>query len=162
MRHSRTVLTLAGAALLLGLDPASAAANHDHASQQAAAGQAPTMTVFKSPTCGCCKDWVAHVRKHGFKVVTKDIADVSPTKKAHGVPESLHSCHTALVGGYVIEGHVPADLVQKLLRERPKGVSGLAVPGMPMGSPGMEGPIKQKYDVLTFDKSGRTTVYAKR
>ena len=162
MRTLRTALTLVGATLLIGLDPASAVANHDHAPQQAAAGQGPTMTVFKSPSCGCCKDWVDHARKHGFKVVARDIADVNPTKKAHGVPEGLYSCHTALVGGYVIEGHVPADLVQKLLKERPKGVAGLAVPGMPMGSPGMEGPIKQRYDVLTFDKLGRTAVYAKR
>ena len=161
MRTLRTALTLVGATLLLGLDPAAAAADHTHGPQQAAAG-GPTMTVFKSPTCGCCKDWVSHARTHGFKVVARDIADVAPTKRAHGVPEALYSCHTALVGGYVIEGHVPADLVQKLLKERPKGVAGLAVPGMPMGSPGMEGPIKQKYDVLTFDKSGRTAVYAKR
>jgi hypothetical protein len=159
MRILRNALTLAGAALLVGLDPAAAVAHDDHAPQ--AAAQGPTMTVFKSPTCGCCKDWVDHARKHGFKVVSRDIADVTPTKKAHGVPEKLYSCHTALVGGYVIEGHVPADLVQKLLKERPK-VAGLAVPGMPMGSPGMEGPISQRYDVLTFDKAGKTTVYAKR
>ena len=159
MRSIRTLATLGGAALLLGLDPSSAVAHADH--EQQGAAQGPTMTVFKSPTCGCCKSWVDHARKHGFKVIARDIADVAPTKKAHGVPDKLHSCHTALVGGYVIEGHVPADLVRKLLKERPK-VAGLAVPGMPMGSPGMEGAFSERYDVLAFDKKGKTTVYAKR
>ena len=120
-----------------------------------------TVTVFKAPTCGCCKAWAEHLEKHGFKVVARDLADVTPIKTAHGVPERLRTCHTALVGGYVVEGHVPADLVKRLLKERPK-VAGLAGPGMPMGSPGMEGPRQDKYDVLSFRKDGKTAVYARR
>jgi hypothetical protein len=135
---------------------------HDeHPAPQAASRSLPTVTVFKTPTCGCCKGWAEHVEKHGFKVVARDLADVTPIKTAHGVPESLRTCHTALVGGYVIEGHVPADVIAKLLKERPK-VAGLAVPGMPMGSPGMEGPTSERYDVLTFTKAGKTAVYAKK
>jgi len=117
--------------------------------------------VYKTPTCGCCKAWVDHLRANGFDVVERDSADLAPVKAAHGVPGALESCHTAVVDGYVIEGHVPADLVAKLLAERPE-VAGLAVPGMPAGSPGMEGPYKEAYDVLAFQKDGRTTVYARR
>ena len=152
---------------LLGVSASAVAAlapSHAH-DEQAAARRAtkslPTVTVFKTPSCGCCKGWAEHLEKHGFKVVARDLADVTPIKTAHGVPESLRTCHTALVGGYVVEGHVPADVIAKLLRERPK-VAGLAVPGMPMGSPGMEGPTSESYDVLTFTKTGKTTVYAKK
>jgi len=119
------------------------------------------VVVYKTPTCGCCKAWVDHLRANGFDVVERDSADLAPVKAAHGVPGALESCHTAVVDGYVIEGHVPADLVAKLLAERPE-VAGLAVPGMPAGSPGMEGPYKEAYDVLAFQKDGRTTVYARR
>lgn len=123
---------------------------------------APTMTVYKTPTCGCCGKWVDHMRAAGFKVVTEDMDDLTETKTTLGVNPNLASCHTAVVDGYVIEGHVPADQVQRLLKERPK-VVGLAVPGMPMGSPGMEmGGEKDSYEVLTFDKQGKTAVYAKR
>jgi len=106
---------------------------------------------------------VSHLEKNGFKVEKKVVFGKAFTeiKRKHGVPEKLSACHTALVGGYVIEGHVPADLIYKLLKEKPP-VLGLAVPGMPVGSPGMEGGKPQPYEVLTFDKDGRTTVYAKR
>lgn len=124
-------------------------------------GQTATMTVYKSPTCGCCTKWVDHVRQSGFRVTVHDQDDLSETKVNLGVPRELQSCHTAVVGRYVIEGHVPADLIQRLLRERPN-VLGLAVPGMPEGSPGMEGSRKDRYDVLTVDRSGKTTVYATR
>ena len=121
----------------------------------------PRMVLYKSPSCGCCKAWQDHVQKAGFVVEAHDVPDVDPYKAKHGVPLLLSSCHTGIVGGYAIEGHVPADLIQKLLKERPK-VVGLAVPGMPMGSPGMEGPTKEAYDVLAFTKDGKTSVYAKR
>jgi len=121
----------------------------------------PAMVVYKDPSCGCCKLWVDHVKAAGFAVSVRDSSDVVSVKKRQGVPARLYSCHTAIVGGYVVEGHVPADLVQKLLKERPN-VVGLAVPGMPAGSPGMEQGSKEPYDVLTFDAAGKTTVYAKR
>ena len=123
---------------------------------------APTpVTVYKSPTCGCCRAWVTHLRSHDFAVTAHDVEDVAPIKKQHGVPAALGSCHTALVAGYVIEGHVPGDVIRQLLASRPK-VVGLAVPGMPAGSPGMEGPTKERYDVLAFDKAGGTKVFATR
>ena len=106
---------------------------------------------------------MVHLEKSGFKVGKKILFGKSFTdfKRKHGVPERLHSCHTALIDGYVIEGHVHADLIQKLLKDKPP-VLGLAVPGMPVGSPGMEGGKPEPYEVFTFDKNGRTTVYAKR
>ena len=104
-----------------------------------------------------------HLRKHGFTIDARDVADVDAVKRKHGVPATLHSCHTALVDGYIIEGHVPADVIDQLLRERPK-VVGLAVPGMPPGSPGMESPSQraQPYDVIAFDGRGSTRVYTRR
>jgi hypothetical protein len=106
---------------------------------------------------------VVHLRSHGFPVIERNESDLAPFKRKNGVPLALGSCHTALVDGYVIEGHVPADLIDRLLRERPK-IVGLAVPGMPVGSPGMESPgmKPERYQVLTFDRSGRTTVFATR
>ena len=107
---------------------------------------------------------MGHLRQSGFPVVPKDVNDLGAVKLQHGVPVTLQSCHTALVEGYVIEGHVPADLIDRLLRERPK-VAGLAVPGMPAGSPGMEvapGQAPERYRVLAFDARGNTTVYATR
>ena len=105
----------------------------------AQAAGAPRMTVFKSPTCGCCANWVEHMKKAGFVLTVNDVPNMSEVKAANHVPPDLASCHTALVNGYVIEGHVPADVISKLLAERPAGVKGLAVAGMPMGSPDMEG-----------------------
>jgi hypothetical protein len=119
------------------------------------------MVVYKSPTCGCCAAWVDHIEANGFRVEVRDTANLAPIKARHGVPGKLESCHTALVDGYVVEGHVPADLIVRMLRERPDA-AGLAVPGMPMGSPGMEGPYKDRYDVLTFRRDGSTQVYATR
>jgi hypothetical protein len=121
---------------------------------------ATEVTVYKSPTCGCCKQWVTHMQANGFTVKAHDVADIVQYKTANGVPLMLGSCHTAIVGGYVIEGHVPASDIRRLLKERPP-VRGLAVPGMPVGSPGMEqGGHKDHYNVLTFDAQGRTTVYS--
>jgi hypothetical protein len=130
----------------------------------AAVGQrsAPlTVEVYKSPTCGCCSKWVDHLRAHDFTVRTTDTDQVDAVKNKHGVPQTLRSCHTALVGGYVIEGHVPASDVQRLLKERP-AVAGIAVGGMPVGSPGMEVPGRaaDPYDVVAFDSAGRTSVFS--
>lgn len=122
---------------------------------------APTVQVYKSPTCGCCANWVKHLQQHGFRTQVTEIDDVAPIKAQHRIPARVQSCHTAVVDGYVIEGHVPATDVQRLLKERP-AVAGLAVPGMPIGSPGMEVPnVKpQAYDVVAFDKQGQLKVYA--
>jgi hypothetical protein len=106
---------------------------------------------------------VGHLRANGFEVREENVADLAPIKRRLQVPDPLQGCHTAVVGDYVVEGHVPAGLIQRLLRERP-AVIGLAVPGMPAGAPGMETPGRaaERYDVLTFDRSGRTTVFARR
>jgi hypothetical protein len=125
---------------------------------RAGAQFAPQVTVYKSPACGCCGGWVSHMRANGFRVDTMDVADVMPIKRKNGVPDSLASCHTALVGGYALEGHVPAADVWRLLRERP-AVRGLAVPGMVVGSPGMEQGPPQRYATIAFDARG-TRVFA--
>jgi hypothetical protein len=137
-------------------------ATADAAVPAAATAQQELVTVYKSPSCGCCKAWVEHMRQAGFRMDVHDMDDVQPVKTAMGVPGPLASCHTARVGGYAIEGHVPADLVAKLLREHPSDIAGLAVPGMPAGSPGMEGMGKDAYDVVAFTKDGHTRVYASR
>ena len=116
--------------------------------------------VYKDPTCGCCINWVTHLRRQGFATKTTDVDNLDDVKAKHGVPPQARACHTALVGGYVIEGHVPATEIQRLLTQRPVGIVGLAVPGMPVGSPGMEGSNPRSYDVLAFDKQGRTTVFS--
>jgi hypothetical protein len=124
-------------------------------------GQEPVkVDVYKDPTCGCCANWVAHLRKNGFAAHSADVADMSAVKAKYNVPAALRSCHTAVVGGYVIEGHVPAADVKRLLTMRPPDVVGLAVPGMPVGSPGMEGANPQAYQVLAFDKGGRSRIFA--
>lgn len=121
------------------------------------AGDMPTVAVTKDPSCGCCEKWVAHLREAGFAVSVTD-GPVNPVKARLGVPRELASCHTAQVGGYVVEGHVPAGAIKRLLAEKPKG-TGLAVPGMPVGSPGMEveGMEPDTYDVVLFGKDGRST-----
>src|SRR3954470_11423859 len=112
------------------------------------------ITVFKDPNCGCCKSWVEHLRKHGFDVIARDTSGMDAVKRTAAVPEKLQSCHTAFVNGYVIEGHVPAADIQRLLTEKPK-VAGIAVPGMPVGSPGMEmGGRADNYDVVAFTRGG--------
>jgi hypothetical protein len=123
----------------------------------------PVMEVYKTATCGCCGKWVEHMKAAGFTTRVTDLedADLQKLKGRHGVPDSAKSCHTARVGGYTIEGHVPASEVKRLLVEGRK-VVGLAVPGMPLGSPGMEvqGVKPHPYDVLTFDASGNTKVFS--
>lgn len=121
----------------------------------------PLVTVYKSPTCGCCSKWVSHLEANGFRVEALDVDDMTAVKQRYGIPATLGSCHTAVVGDYVVEGHVPADLVHRMLKEKPTGVAGIAVPGMPIGSPGMEGPNPQPYSVIAFG-SGGEWVYANR
>jgi hypothetical protein len=154
MKTRREVLGLTTG--LLGTCLAGAAA-----ASLGAAADDNDIEIWKTPTCGCCKLWVDHMRANGFRPRTHDVADVSPYKRKHGVLPFLESCHTGVVAGYAIEGHVPADVVRQLLKQRPP-VLGLAVPGMPMGSPGMEGSRKDKYDVVAFDKNGKTSVFARR
>lgn len=118
-----------------------------------------TVKVYKSPTCGCCRKWVTHLKNNGFKVESVNTNRMNSVKKRLGVPGNLQSCHTAVVNGYVIEGHVPAKDIKNLLNQKSK-VVGLAVPGMPAGSPGMEWIKKDKYSVISFDKNGKTKVVA--
>lgn len=121
---------------------------------------ADRVEVFKSPYCGCCEKWVEHMRRAGFDVVTKDVNDVPAARKLTGMPERFGSCHTSKVGGYVVEGHVPAADVKRLLTEKPRAV-GLAAPGMPQGSPGMETNNPQPYDTLLVQADGSYKVFAK-
>lgn len=129
--------------------------------QKASASQS-VLRVVKSPTCGCCTAWIDYMRSEGFSVSVENRDYFTDLKRENGVTADLESCHTAFIDGYVIEGHVPADLVRQLLAERPEGVRGIAVPGMPMGSPGMEGDHKDPYTVYTFDAAGRALPYAER
>ena len=116
---------------------------------------AEDMTVYKTATCGCCGKWVEHVRAAGFKVKVVEVPSTAAARMSAGIKEKYGSCHTAKVGTYWIEGHVPAADIQRLLKEKPDA-KGLAVPGMPMGSPGMEGPYKDAYSVLLLTKEGST------
>jgi len=127
----------------------------------APSADAPLVVVYKDPNCGCCNKWVDHMRQNGFRVEAHDTSSVDGIKDAAHVPAAARSCHIGLVNGYAIEGHVPAETVRRLLRERPAGVAGLAVPGMVTGSPGMEGPNPQRYDVIAFTRDGQTSVYEK-
>ena len=124
-----------------------------------AATAGPLVKVYKSSTCSCCNKWVEHMRTAGFKVEATNVADVGIYKLEYGVPRALGSCHTAIVDGYIVEGHVPADDVKKMLRQKPE-IKGITAPGMPMGSPGMEGPNAVTYDVIAFDADGNTSVFA--
>lgn len=121
----------------------------------------PEVTVHKSASCGCCKVWAQHLRNAGFPVVVRNADDLTPVKQRLGVPSRVGSCHTAEVEGYLVEGHVPVEDITRLLRERPDA-KGLAVPGMPRGSPGMEAPPEevQPYDVLLVARDGSTAVFA--
>lgn len=122
--------------------------------------KAAEINVYKSPSCGCCGAWVSNLQTSGLRVVVHDMDDVTPIARSAGVPSELRSCHTAIVDGYFVEGHVPAPDVRKLLRDRPKA-RGIAVPGMPIGSPGMEqGDARQPYNTLLVDRQGKTTVFA--
>jgi hypothetical protein len=124
------------------------------------AASPPVVTMYSSPTCGCCGLWAKHLEENGFTVKSVKRADISAVRQKQGVPGRMASCHTAVVDGYVVEGHVPADAIRRLLTERPD-VRGIAVPGMPLGSPGMEQPSGRvdPYSIFTFDAAGRTAVW---
>ena len=154
MRSRREVLQLAVSALAIGVPVQALLA------QGAAAEN--LVEVWKDVNCGCCKLWVDHMRAAGFRVTALDVPDVGPFKRKLGIPPPLESCHTGVVAGYALEGHIPADVIRQMLKQKPK-IAGLAVPGMPMGSPGMEqGGRVDKYDILSFEKSGKTAVFASR
>lgn len=160
---SRRTLLARGAVLALGLS--SIARLLEAAARKSSLtpfpGRKTAMVVYKDPGCGCCEKWVELMRAADFEVAVRNTSDMDPIKRRYQVPAALASCHTAIVSGYVIEGHVPADLIRKLLAEKRK-VVGLTVPGMVTGSPGMEGPNPQRYQVLSFDAAGKTAVYANR
>ena len=124
----------------------------------AAAQERPAVIVWKTPWCGCCGNWVKHMQSAGFSVEVKNVEDLDPVKRLAGVPDELQSCHTARIGDYTIEGHVPAADIERLLKQKPK-VNGLAVPGMPSGSPGMENGQHDAYDVVTFTRQGEVKVF---
>jgi hypothetical protein len=126
----------------------------------AAARPAARVTVYRSPLCSCCGNWIGDMRKAGFTVDEVSMDDLTPMKRTRGVPETLYACHTADVEGFVIEGHVPPDLVTRVLRERP-AILGLAVPGMPQSAPGMD-IGHEPYDVISFTRDGQTAVFARR
>lgn len=125
----------------------------------ALAQSAATVEVFKSPSCGCCGKWVEHLRQNGFQVQSHDVNDIPATRKKLGMPNQLGSCHTATIGGYVVEGHVPAADIGHLLKDKPKAL-GLAVPLMPLGSPGMENATPVPYQTLLVQADGTSKVFA--
>ena len=138
-----------------------AVASPSLAAEKSSSGQVgKKITVYKSPSCGCCAGWVDYLRRNGFAVTTVDQHDLSQVKARHGIGRELQSCHTALVDGYVIEGHVPADDIWRLIADKPNA-SGITAPGMPMMSPGMNSIEPQGYDVLLFGKDVETSVYSR-
>lgn len=151
-------LAVAGIGALLSNSPAQAGG-----ATGAVAGADAVVTVYRSPTCGCCKAWEDHLREAGFTVESIETPAMDIVKVENGVPRPLQSCHTAMVDGYVVEGHVPAEDIARMLRDRPD-VRGLAVPGMPAGSPGMEVPGRaaQPYEVFAFAGDGSAEVWATR
>ena len=155
MQRRLTLLTLAGAVCAAWL-PAALAQG-----PSTTKGNKPQIEVWKDPDCGCCKDWVIHLEANGFAVRVNDSGNTAARARL-GIPAKLGSCHTGLVDGYAIEGHVPAREILRLLREKP-AVLGLAVPGMPVGSPGMDGAVygdrRDPYDVLLISRDGSTRVY---
>lgn len=159
-RKGWRIAAAVAAVVAVGAGGVVALADGDGRSENATKDGVAEMVVYRSPACGCCNAWVDHMRAAGFRVQVEDRADLAPVKAEMGVPFDLSSCHTALVEGYVVEGHVPAEDVRRLLAERPD-VKGLAVPGMPVGSPGMEGPSPEPYTVVAFDGEGGREVFAR-
>jgi hypothetical protein len=122
------------------------------------ASQIP-ITVYKTPNCGCCTLWAEHMQENGFTVEVTSVSETQTLRAQLGIPDHLASCHTAVVGDYWVEGHVPADLISRLLAENPNDIEGIAAPGMPLGSPGMEAPNASTYQVVTVDARGAVKVY---
>jgi hypothetical protein len=133
-----------------------------YAAEVVAANQEAEITVYKSQYCGCCSKWVDHLKEAGFSIDVREVDDLGSVKNRLGVPRQYGSCHTAVVDGYWVEGHVPVDLIQRLLQEKPENIAGITVPGMPLGSPGMEGANPMEYKVLSIDLDGNSSVYATR
>ena len=127
----------------------------------AATAASAAMTVYRDPSCGCCEAWAGIARKAGYQVNVIDHSDMPAIKQQYGVPQELLSCHTTIVSGYAVEGHVPLEGVQRLLNKKPTGIRGIGVAGMPLGSPGMEVPdgTKQPFQVMAFDTGGRLSVF---
>lgn len=152
---SRREILLAGSALAVSLLGGCAQAS------QANAARPLAMTVYRDPGCGCCENWAALARRAGYQTTLIDAPDMQAVKRRLGVPAALAACHTAVAGGYVFEGHVPFAQMARLLRERRANIKGLAVPGMPAGSPGMEMPdgSQETFQVISFDAAGRSGVY---
>jgi hypothetical protein len=147
--------------LLLSLSPLMLALPLSPVMAEAAPGQAaPRVTVHKSPYCGCCKDWIDYLERNGFEVVANDTHDMEQIKKRFHVPGAVASCHTAVVDGYVVEGHVPVNDIRRLLRERP-AVVGISAPGMPQDSPGMGSETPRGYNVVTFTEQGEIDLYSR-
>ena len=162
----KQLLALAAVAILAACGPTDLAQDSQAGAVltlAAADKDLPTILVYKTSTCGCCRGWVEHLREAGFSVDARDVAGGNPElmriKVDAGVPGQMAACHTALVDGYVVEGHVSADHIKQLVADRPS-VAGIAVPGMPMGSPGMESPNAQPYRVLSWDNNGELAVFA--
>lgn len=157
MKLAAGVLLVGGLAVVLAFR-GSAPTGAPEVAETADAGTA--IHVYKTETCGCCGLWVDHIKAAGFEVTVENLsnADLAAVKQSHGIPVELSTCHTALAGGYVLEGHIPAEVIESFLEEAPE-VRGIAVPGMPIGSPGMEGPNPRPYHVITFDGEGNRTIY---
>lgn len=154
-----------GGLLAAGCSPSDKKATSDpdqSGMRPTASAEAAAMTVYRDPSCGCCEVWAERAREAGYQVALIDDPNMPAVKQRTGVPETLSSCHTAIVGGYVIEGHVPLANVKRLLAERSAGIRGIAVPGMPRGSPGMEMPdgAKDPFKVMAFDAAGKTSVFS--
>ena len=146
--------------LTLGCSEANASPETAALAVASAADQTlPTVLVYKSASCGCCNGWIEHLQAAGFTVDARNVTDLMGVKRDGGVPVAMSSCHTAIIDGYIVEGHVPADQVKRLLAERPD-IAGIAVPGMPAGSPGMEGRNAVPYQVLSFTHTGEAAVFA--
>jgi len=152
---------IAGAGVVAGILGERLWAAHSIGANAGPAADATLATVYANESCGCCHGWMAHLKDNGFKVDVQYVADVTPYKTKYGVPQNLWSCHTARIGGYTIEGHVPADVIRTLLAGA-GAIVGLAVPGMPTGSPGMEGQNPHPYEVVAFTATGTTSLFAKR
>jgi hypothetical protein len=151
--------TLARRPLLAGLAAATVAAPAVAVTGRARAAAAGSLQVFKTPGCGCCEGWAEHLRANGFACDVAERADLASVKDRLGVPVSLRSCHTGTLDGYVVEGHVPAAALQRLLAERPADAAGLAVAGMPMGAPGMPSTRPEAYEVVAFGAGGRQRTF---
>ena len=161
------IVSLTSAVVLAACSPStpdvepSASAAPPPVSVPVSASDSTTLVVYKESTCPCCNAWVDYMRNNGFRVVTYNVTDLNAVKQKHDIADNLQSCHTTEVGGYFVEGHVPVDMVRKLLAERPP-IAGIAVPGMPVGSPGMEVGPPEPYDILSVDSAGRTTVFGSK